>query len=26
MGDQILEAIGPPNVIVRGEMTVIIGG
>jgi len=26
MGDQILEAIGPPDVIVRGEMTVIIGG
>jgi len=26
MGDQLLEAIGPPNVIVKGEMTVIIGG
>lgn len=26
MGDQILEAIGPPNVIIKGEMTVIIGG
>jgi len=26
MGDTILEAIGPPNVIVMGELTVIIGG
>ena len=26
MGDQILEAIGPPNVILKGEPTVIIGG
>lgn len=26
MGDTILEAIGPPNTIVKGEMTVIIGG
>lgn len=26
MGDTILEAIGPPNKIVKGEMTVIIGG
>jgi len=26
MGDTILEAIGPPNNITKGEMTVIIGG
>jgi uncharacterized Zn-binding protein involved in type VI secretion len=26
MGDTILEAIGPPNSIVKGEMTVIVGG
>lgn len=26
MGDTILEAVGPPNTIVKGEMTVIIGG
>ena len=26
MGDTILEAIGPPNKIVKGETTVIIGG
>ena len=26
MGDTILEAIGPPNTILKGEMTVIIGG
>jgi uncharacterized Zn-binding protein involved in type VI secretion len=26
MGDTILEAVGPPNKIARGEMTVIIGG
>ena len=26
MGDTILEAIGPPNTIMKGEMTVIIGG
>lgn len=26
MGDTITEAIGPPNTIVKGEMTVIIGG
>jgi hypothetical protein len=26
MGDSILEAIGPPNTITKGEMTVIIGG
>jgi len=26
MGDTVLEAIGPPNKIARGEMTVIIGG
>lgn len=26
MGDTLLEAIGPPNKIVKGEMTVIIGG
>ncbi|REJ75581.1 MAG: hypothetical protein DWQ47_08915 [Acidobacteria bacterium] len=26
MGDTILEAIGPPNSITKGEMTVIIGG
>lgn len=26
LGDTILEAIGPPNTIARGEMTVIIGG
>lgn len=26
MGDTILEAIGPPNNIMKGEMTVIIGG
>lgn len=26
MGDTILEAIGPPNKIVKGEITVIIGG
>mgnify|MGYP003551931262 CR=1 FL=1 len=26
MGDTILEAVGPPNTIVKGEPTVIIGG
>ena len=26
MGDTILEAVGPPNTIVKGEMTVISGG
>ena len=26
MGDTILEAVGPPNKIARGEMTVLIGG
>ena len=26
MGDTILEAVGPPNTITKGEMTVIIGG
>lgn len=26
MGDTVLEAVGPPNKIVRGEMTVMIGG
>jgi len=26
LGDTILEALGPPNKIVKGEMTVIIGG
>jgi uncharacterized Zn-binding protein involved in type VI secretion len=26
MGDTILEAIGPPNTITKGEPTVIIGG
>jgi PAAR motif len=26
MGDTIIEAVGPPNKIVKGEMTVIIGG
>ena len=26
VGDTVLEAVGPPNKIVRGEMTVIIGG
>lgn len=26
MGDTILEALGPPNSITKGEMTVIIGG
>lgn len=26
LGDTILEAIGPPNKIVKGEMTVIVGG
>lgn len=26
MGDTILEALGPPNVITSGEMTVVIGG
>lgn len=26
MGDTILEALGPPNSIVKGEMTVIVGG
>ena len=26
MGDTIIEALGPPNKIVKGEMTVIIGG
>ncbi len=26
LGDQILEALGPPNVIVKGQMNVIIGG
>lgn len=26
MGDTILEAVGPPNTIVKGEMTVMIGG
>ena len=26
MGDTVLEAVGPPNKIVKGEMTVVIGG
>jgi len=26
MGDTVLEAVGPPNKIVAGEMTVVIGG
>jgi uncharacterized Zn-binding protein involved in type VI secretion len=26
MGDTILEPLGPPNKIVKGEMTVIVGG
>ena len=26
MGDTILEAVGPPNKIVKGEMTVLVGG
>jgi uncharacterized Zn-binding protein involved in type VI secretion len=26
MGDTIIEAVGPPNKIVKGEMTVIVGG
>jgi uncharacterized Zn-binding protein involved in type VI secretion len=26
MGDTILEAVGPPNTITKGEMTVMIGG
>jgi uncharacterized Zn-binding protein involved in type VI secretion len=26
LGDTIVEAVGPPNTIVKGEMTVIIGG
>jgi uncharacterized Zn-binding protein involved in type VI secretion len=26
MGDTVLEAVGPPNKIMKGEMTVIIGG
>lgn len=26
MGDTVLEAVGPPNKIVKGEMTVLIGG
>lgn len=26
MGDTLMEAIGPPNKIVKGEMTVIVGG
>jgi hypothetical protein len=26
MGDTILEALGPPNTIAKGEMTVIVGG
>lgn len=26
MGDTILEPLGPPNTIVKGEMTVIVGG
>lgn len=26
LGDTILEAVGPPNKIVKGEMTVLIGG
>lgn len=26
MGDTVLEALGPPNKIAKGEMTVIIGG
>jgi uncharacterized Zn-binding protein involved in type VI secretion len=26
MGDTVLEAVGPPNKIARGEMTVLIGG
>ena len=26
MGDTVLEAVGPPNKIAKGEMTVIIGG
>jgi uncharacterized Zn-binding protein involved in type VI secretion len=26
MGDTILEAVGPPNTITKGEPTVMIGG
>lgn len=26
LGDTVLEAVGPPNKIIKGEMTVIIGG
>ncbi len=26
MGDTILEAVGPPNKIIKGEMTVMVGG
>jgi len=26
MGDTVLEAVGPPNKIAKGEMTVLIGG
>jgi len=26
LGDTVLEAVGPPNKIVKGEMTVIVGG
>lgn len=26
MGDTVIEAVGPPNKIVKGEMTVIVGG
>lgn len=26
LGDTVLEAVGPPNKIVKGEMTVVIGG
>jgi uncharacterized Zn-binding protein involved in type VI secretion len=26
LGDTVLEAVGPPNKIAKGEMTVIIGG
>jgi uncharacterized Zn-binding protein involved in type VI secretion len=26
MGDTVLEAVGPPNKIIKGEMTVLIGG
>ncbi len=26
MGDTVIEAVGPPNKVVKGEMTVIVGG